>query len=107
MKETLLIITMWIVTICTYISYIPQIIKLFRTKKSEDLSITSWILWCVSSIANLIYSLLLGRLELIIASMSEFILISLVLFLSIYYNYRNKSRQKQAEERDLHGDCRK
>jgi MtN3 and saliva related transmembrane protein len=80
---------MWIVTICTYISYVPQIVKLIKTKKSEDLSITSWILWCISSVANLVYSIILGRYELIIASVSEFLLISIVLFLSIYYNYKN------------------
>lgn len=85
MKETMLIITMWIVTICTYISYIPQIVKLVKTKKSEDLAITSWLLWCVSAVANLIYAILLGRCELIIANVSEFLLIFVVLFLSLRY----------------------
>lgn len=89
MKETLLIVTMWIVTICTYISYVPQIYKLVKTKESEDLSIASWILWTVSSFANLVYSVLLGRFELIIASISEFILILMTLVLTVYYVYKN------------------
>lgn len=89
MQELILIITMWIVTICTYISYVPQIVKLIRTKKSEDLSIMSWVLWTISSLANLIYSIVLGRTELIIASVSEFLLILTTLILTIYYNYKN------------------
>lgn len=62
MREVALLITMYTVTICTYISYVPQLVKLFRTKKSEDLSVASWILWTISSLANLIYSIVLGRI---------------------------------------------
>ena len=89
MNEIILIITMWTVTICTYISYIPQIVKLIKTKKSEDLSVLSWCLWSVSSLSNLIYSIVLGRLELIIASLSEFLMIVITLVLTIWYNYKN------------------
>lgn len=89
MRELVLNITMWIVTVCTYISYMPQIVKLLKTKKSEDLSVASWVLWTISAIANLVYSLVLGRVELIIASLSDFLLIALVLILTVYYNYKN------------------
>lgn len=94
-KEIILIITMWIVTICTYISYIPQIIKLLKTKKAEDLSIISWFLWNISSCSNFIYSIVLGRTELIIASISEFLLILITLILTIYYNLGYKKVKKQ------------
>ena len=40
-------ILLGIVTMCTMISYIPQAIKLVKTKKSNDLSLKSWILWVV------------------------------------------------------------
>lgn len=96
MKEIILLITMWIVTACTYISYIPQIVKLIKTKKSEDLSIVSWILWTVSSLANFVYSVVLGRHELIIASVSEFLLILVTLILTIYYGYKC---ERQFQER--------
>lgn len=89
MRELVLNITMWVVTVCTYISYMPQIVKLLKTKKSEDLSVASWVLWTISAIANLVYSVVLGRVELIIASLSDFLLIALVLLLTVYYNYKN------------------
>lgn len=88
-QEIILLITMWIVTVCTYISYGPQIIKLIRTKKAEDLSVASWTLWSISSIANLIYSITLDRFELVISSVSEFLLILATLVLTLYYDYRN------------------
>lgn len=37
-------ILLGIVSLCTMISYLPQTIKLIRTKKSSDLSIKSWVL---------------------------------------------------------------
>ena len=102
MKEIILIVTMWIVTICTYISYVPQIVKLIKTKKSEDLSIASWCLWSISSLANLVYSIVLGRWELVIASISEFLLILVTLVLTIWYNYKNNyylESEEQFQER--------
>lgn len=98
MREIVLYTTMWIVTVCTYISYIPQLYKLIKTKKAEDLSITSWVLWMISSLANLIYSVLLRRFEFIVASVSEFILISAVLFLTVYYTKSKRYRIETDEE---------
>lgn len=80
---------MWVVTCCLYVSYFPQIVKILRTKKAEDLSKASWVLWSISSIADFTYSILFGRVELIIASGSEFALNFSVLFLTVYYTYKN------------------
>jgi hypothetical protein len=42
--------------------------------------------------------MVLGRYELIIASVSEFLLILAVLFLSVYYNYKNNYYLMPEEE---------
>ena len=47
-----------IVSLCTLISYLPQAIKLIKTKKSNDLSTTSWIIWVVSSFSYSLYAFL-------------------------------------------------
>ena len=51
-------ILLGIVTLCTCISYLPQTLKLIRTKKSSDLSIKSWILWVISSLSYTLYGYL-------------------------------------------------
>lgn len=43
-KEIILQIATWTETIYTFISYVPQIYKLIKTKKSNNLSVISWIL---------------------------------------------------------------
>lgn len=89
MREFWLVSTMWVVTICTFISYFPQLLKMFRTKKVEDLSYGSWILWSIGAIANLVYSILLGRVELIVSSSCEAFLILATLVMMFYYTYMN------------------
>ena len=37
------------VALIPYISYMPQIIKILKTKSSEDISVTSWILYVTGS----------------------------------------------------------
>ncbi len=93
MKDLILLITMWIVTICTYISYVPQIAKIIKTKSSEDISVCSWILWTLSALCNFIYSVVLGRSELVIAGMSELVLTALVLVLSLVYKHKQHTIQ--------------
>lgn len=86
--DIILYILMWIVTICTYIGYIPQIVKLIKTKKSDDLSLSSWVLWITTSVADMVYSLILGRWEMIVATISELLLEIVVLALTIKYKER-------------------
>ena len=54
-------ILLGIVSLCTFISYFQQTIKLIKTKKSEDLSIKSWILWVTSSLAYTLYAILVSK----------------------------------------------
>ena len=54
-------ILLGIVSVCTMISYLPQTIKLIKTKKSSDLSINSWILWVVSSFSYTLYAVLCSK----------------------------------------------
>ena len=51
-------ILLGIVSICTFISYFPQIVKSLKTKSAEDLSLWSWILWVVSSTSYTLYAFL-------------------------------------------------
>lgn len=72
--------------------------KVDKDKKSEDLSVASWILWTLSAFANTVYSIILGRCELIIASVSEFILITITLILSVVFKGRKNNHIESEKE---------
>jgi len=75
-----------IVSICTFISYFPQTVKLIKTKKSNDLSIQSWILWVTSSLAYTIYALIVSKYFMLIFETSlELSFCLIILILAIRY----------------------
>ncbi len=79
-------ILLTIVSFCTFISYLPQVLKLIKGKKSEDISIHSWILWVVSSLSYTIYAIVVSKdIMLIFETSLEFIFCLLILLLSIKY----------------------
>lgn len=88
-KVVLCNILLGIVSICTIISYIPQLIRLLVTKSSEDISITSWILWIIIAISYLVYSLLVGDFMLIVSSILEFVFCLVIIVLTIVFKRRS------------------
>lgn len=79
-------ILLGIVSFCTFISYLPQTIKLLRTKKSEGLSIQSWILWVISNFSYTLYAILVSKdCMLIFETSLELFFCLLILILTILY----------------------
>ena len=86
-----------IVSICTFFSYFPQIVKCLKTKKGEDLSVWSWILWVVSSLAYTLYAILCtGTFMLIFETSME--LLFCVIILTCAMVFRNKKSDKGKEK---------
>lgn len=82
-------ILLMIVSLCTLISYLPQTIKLIKTKKSNDISVTSWILYVVSSIAYTLYAIIVSKdVMLIFQTFLELTFCIIILLLSILYKSR-------------------
>lgn len=75
-----------IVSICTIISYLPQTIKLIKTKQSNDLSINSWVLWATSSLAYTLYAILCSKdFMLILETRLELTFCLIILLLALKY----------------------
>lgn len=75
-----------IVSFCTFISYFPQTVKLLKTKKSEDISIQSWILWVTSSFSYTLYAILVSKDGMLIfETCLELFFCLLILILAVKY----------------------
>lgn len=92
-KDLILEILMCIVMICGYIGYIPQIVKIIKTKCAEDISIYTWVIWILAFSCGTAYSIILGRWELIVAYISELLLSIIILYLTILYGKNNKVKE--------------
>lgn len=83
-------ILLGIVSLCTLISYLPQAIKLYKTKSSNDLSTTSWIVWVLSSYSYSLYAFLYSdEFMLKFATTLEFSFCLLILLLTLKYRNNN------------------
>lgn len=63
--------------------------KVDKTKKSEDIAISSWVIWVTSSTSYLIYSFIISDMLLVIPSLIDFIMTLMVLALTIKYKGRS------------------
>ena len=72
--------------ILTTLAGLPQLIKLIRTKKSKDLSLTMILMFVIGILLWLIYGIMLIDLPLIIANSFAIIIQSTIL----YYKFKYK-----------------
>ena len=80
-----------IVSICTLISYGPQITQLIIIKSSEDLSISSWVVGTISYLAYVLYAYLCTSDNMLkFTSMLELVLSLMVLILIVFYRVKNR-----------------
>ena len=80
-----------IVSICTLISYGPQITQLIISKSSEDLSISSWVVGTISYLAYVLYAYLCTRDNMLkFTAMLELVLSLMVLILIVFYRVKNR-----------------
>ena len=67
------------------ISFLPQIIKIVRTKKTEDLSLVTFSLLSLGVFLWLIYGILINSLPIILSNSVIFILSLLIVVMKIKY----------------------
>lgn len=71
--------------ILTTISFLPQVIKILKTKHTKDISLLMYIVFTAGVLLWLIYGILLKEPPIIIGNGITFILVMIVLFFKIRY----------------------
>lgn len=69
----------------TTISFLPQVIKTWRTRSTSDVSLWMFLLLCIGIIIWIIYGFLINSLPVIFANLISFILTSIILVFKIRY----------------------
>jgi MtN3 and saliva related transmembrane protein len=67
------------------ISFIPQIVKIFRTKQAKDLSLITFAVFTIGVSLWLVYGILIEQLPVILANGATLILILIILIAKIKY----------------------
>lgn len=67
------------------ISFLPQVIKIWRLKSVRDISTIAYILYTLSVILWLLYGVIMNSKSLIISSLLTLILVTIILFMKYLY----------------------
>ena len=70
---------------CTTLAFLPQAIKVIRTKQTKDLSLVMYSVFTLGVFLWLMYGILVKDAPLIIANIITFILAATILFMKIRY----------------------
>lgn len=70
---------------CTTISFLPQAIKVYKTKSTKDISLYMFLIFTVGVLSWLIYGLIINDLPVILANAVTLILSFFILIYKIRY----------------------
>ncbi len=71
--------------ICTTVAFLPQIIKIFKTKHVKDISLGMYVIMTSGIFLWMVYGILLGRIPIIFANGISFVLCFMVIVAKIRY----------------------
>lgn len=96
MKETIAIGLLSVYTILEFVAYIPQIVKILKTKHADDLSLASWFVWIATDLSYLGYVLLeTPQFGIIFIALLDLFFIISVFVLTMYYQKHNKRKKNR------------
>ena len=77
----------YVAAVCTTIAYIPQAVKVYKTKKTNDISVHMFILISTGVLLWLVYGIILASIPMIIANTLTFILSLYIFIMKIRLDY--------------------
>lgn len=94
MKEMIAYAFLFVYTILEFVAYIPQIVKILKTRHADDLSLTSWFVWITTDLCYLGYVLLeTPQFGVIFIATLDLVFILSVFLLTAYYQKHHKRRK--------------
>ena len=85
MKENLFQLIGFFAAFCTTIAFLPQVIKVYKTRSTKDISLSMFLIFTTGVLCWLIYGVLIVDLPIIIANIVTLILSLIILAFKIKY----------------------
>ena len=75
----------FVAAILTTVSFVPQVVRVWRSRSTRDISLPMFLVMALGIVLWLIYGALIGDLPLIIANVVTLILVLMILFFKLRY----------------------
>ena len=76
----------FIAAICTTVAFVPQALKIYKSKTARDISLPMWLIFSFGDFLWLIYGILILSLPIIIANVVTLLLSLFILFFKVKYS---------------------
>jgi len=76
----------FIAAICTTVAFVPQALKIYKSKTARDISLPMWLIFSFGVFLWLIYGILILSLPIIIANLVTLLLSLFILFFKVKYS---------------------
>ena len=70
---------------CTTVAFVPQVLRIWRTRETGDLSLVTFLTFTVGVLLWLLYGIALGDIAIIAANIVTFVLASTILYFKFRY----------------------
>jgi len=70
---------------CTTAAFLPQLLKIWKTKSTRDISLLMYVVICTGILLWLIYGIIIGSLPVILANAVTLVIAAMILILKIKY----------------------
>ena len=79
-----------LMTICFVTCYIPQIIKMIKTRKSEDVSLLSYLIILIGTAFSALYSISLGKTAVYLLIQNILCVGLILITITLWFRYKIK-----------------
>jgi MtN3 and saliva related transmembrane protein len=76
-----------VAAVCTTTSFAPQVVRVWRLKRAEEISLTTFVVFSIGTLVWLIYGILIGSLPVAIANGVTLGLTSTILWLKVKWDW--------------------
>jgi MtN3 and saliva related transmembrane protein len=87
----------YVAAICTTISFVPQLIRVYRLKSAHEISLTMFLVYSFGVFLWLLYGIFIGSLPVIVSNVFSVALSSAILVLKIRYDQQLRARSAKIE----------
>lgn len=91
MEFTLITVVGLLAATCTTISFLPQVIKTWKSKSAKDLSLGMFSIFATGVFLWLVYGLMIGDLPIILANTITLLLVLLILYFKFTFDRNEES----------------
>jgi MtN3 and saliva related transmembrane protein len=72
--------------ICTVLSFLPQVIKIYRLRSAEAISLPMYVIFCIGEVLWIFYGILLKAPAVIMTNVMILLLSSIILVMKIMWS---------------------